>query len=371
MRFFSLTIGLNYLRKKRVDNSDTESKGYRMKQSILLVGEQQKGHEEIAATLRNAGFTVLEASDSTEALLQVKRRGVAVLITDLVLPGKNGIELIREVHLSQPDMEAIAMSRYGSEATKDKLSRIGAFGYLEKPVHASILLDMVRAAIKSRRKARIGFGEAEPRLGFNHERILIVDDDPTIQEALSEFLLQKGYRVTLAGNGLLAYEKILVNDYDCIILDVNMPEMDGAQTVAAIRRTDPYTYILLVSGDPDSEKTKEAMALKASTFMPKPLQFEKLLACIKEVDFVKIAESKRMLFQEEKANVLRSVSWLGRAFNPYRAKRIKRTIPYAAAVVVIGIALWVISALFQVRMFKMLEDSDLFHHFDKMIESVQ
>jgi hypothetical protein len=113
------------------------------------------------------------------------------------------------------------------------------------------------------------------------------------------------------------------------------------------------------------------MALKASTFMPKPLQFEKLLACIKEVDFVKIAESKRMLFQEEKANVLRSVSWLGRAFNPYRAKRIKRTIPYAAAVVVIGIALWVISALFQVRMFKMLEDSDLFHHFDKMIESVQ
>jgi DNA-binding NtrC family response regulator len=342
-----------------------------MKQSILLVGEQQEGREAIAATLRNAGFTVLEASNSTEALLQVKQRGVAVLITDLVLPGTNGIELIREVHLSLPDMEAIAMSRYGSEATKDKLSRIGAFGYLEQPVHAAILLDMVRAAVKSRRKARIGFGEAEPRLGFNRERILIVDDDLTIQETLSEFLLQKGYRVTLAGNGLVAYEKILANDYDCIILDVNMPEMDGAQTVAAIRRTDPYTYILLVSGDPGSEKVKEAMALKASSFMPKPLHLEKLLACIKEVDFVKIAESKRMLFEQEKANVLRSVSWLGRVFNPYRAKRIKRTIPYAAAVVVIGIALWVISALFQVRMFKMLEDSDLFHHFDKMIESVQ
>ena len=325
----------------------------------------------MAATLRTAGLTVLEAYGTSEALLKVKQHGVTVLITDLILPVMNGIELIREVHRSFPDIEAIAMSRYGSEATKDKLSRIGAFGYLEKPVHASILLDMVRAAMKSRRTARISFGEAEPRLGFNRERILIVDDDPATLEALSEYLLQKGYRVTLAGNGLLAYEKILANDYDCIISDVNMPEMDGAQTVAAIRRTDPYTFILLVSGDPDSTLTKEAMDLGASTFMPKPLDFEKILACLKEVDFVKMAESKRMLFEQEKANVLRSVSWLRRVFNPYRAKRIKRTIPYAAAVIVIGIALWVISALFQVRMFKALENSDLFHRFDKMIESLQ
>jgi two-component system, sensor histidine kinase and response regulator len=342
-----------------------------MKQSILIVDGQQKSREEMAATLRTAGFTVLEASSKTEALLQVKQSGVAVIITHLVLPDMDGIELIREVHRSLPDVEAIAISQYGSEATKDKLSRIGAFGYLEKPVHAGMLLDMVRAAAKSRRISRIGFGEAEPRLGFNHERILIVDDDQAIQEGLSEYLLLKGYRVTLANNGLQAYEKILANDYDCIILDVNMPEMDGAQTVAAIRRTDPYTFILLMSGDPGSDLVKKAIALGASTFMPKPLNFEKLMACIKEVDFVKIAESKRMLFEQEKASVLRSVSWLGRVFNPYRAKRIKRTLPYAAAVIVIGIAIWVISGLFQVRMFKMLEDSDMFHKFDKMIESMQ
>jgi DNA-binding NtrC family response regulator len=342
-----------------------------MKQSILLVDDRQKSREEMAATLSNAGFTVLEASDSAEALLKVKQRGVAVFITHLVLRGMDGIELIREVHRLLPDMEAIAVSQYGSEATKDKLSRIGAFGYLEKPVHAGMLLDMVRAAAKSRRISRIGFGEAEPRLGFNRERVLIVDDDQAVQEGLSEYLRQMGYRVTLASNGLQAFEKILVNDYDLIILDVNMPEMDGAQTVAAIRKTDPYTYILLVSGDPGSEKARQAVALGASSFMPKPLNFEKLMACITGVDFAGIAESKRMLFEQEKANVLRSVSWLGRVFNPYRARRIRRTIPYAAAVLVIGIAIWVISALFQVRMFKMLEDSALFNRFDKMIESIK
>ena len=95
------------------------------------------------------------------------------------------------------------------------------------------------------------------------------------------------------------------------------------------------------------------------------------MACIKEVDFVKIAELKRLLFEQEKANILRSVSWLGRVFNPYRAKRIKQTIPYAVAVIVVGIAIWVISALFQVRMFKMLEDSAVFDRFDKMIESIK
>lgn len=342
-----------------------------MKQSILLVGAQQRGGDNTAATLRSAGFTVLEASDRAEVLAKAGQRGVAVIITPVVMPGMDGMELIREVHASVPDMETIVISRYGSEATRDKLSRVGAFGYLEEPVHAGILIDMATAASKSRRIARIGFGETEARLGFNHERILIVDDEQAMQEALSDYLVQKGYRVTLAGDGLQAYEKILVNDYDLIILDVNMPEMDGAQTVAAIRKTDPYTYILLVSGDPNSEKAKEAMALGADTFMPKPLNFEKLMACIRGVDFVGIAGSKRMLFEKEKANVLRSVSWLGRVFNPYRAKRIRRTIPYAVAVIVIGVALWVVSAFFQVRMFKALEDSDMFHRFDKMIESIQ
>lgn len=342
-----------------------------MKQSILIVDEIQKSREEMAETLRNGGFTVIEASSRSDAFLKVRQRGIAVMVTQLVLADMNGIELIREVHTTLPDIEAIVISQYGSEATKDKLSRIGAFGYLEKPVNATILLNMVQAAVKSGRVARIGFGESEPRLGFNHERILIVDDDPGMQEVLSIYLIEKGYRVTVANNGLQAYEKILVNDYDCIVLDVNMPEMDGAQTVAAIRRDDPHTFILLVSGNPGSDKVKEAMALGASRFMPKPLDLEKFEAAIKEVDFVKIAGSKRMLFEQEKAGVLRSVSWLGRVFNPYRAKRIRRTIPYAAAVVVIGIALWVVSALFQVRMFKILEDSDLFHQFDRMIESVQ
>ena len=163
-----------------------------MKREILIVDDEPLMREPIAEILRSDGFFVEEASQGTEALKKLGKKDFDLMITDVLMPGMNGIELIRELHKVSPATEAIVFSAFGTEATRDKLERMGAFGYLDKPVRREILLEMVVAGIKSNRMVRLGYEDKKPQVSFNRERVLVVDDDNTIRDLVSTILSEKG-----------------------------------------------------------------------------------------------------------------------------------------------------------------------------------
>ncbi|MFH0919283.1 MAG: response regulator [Fibrobacterota bacterium] len=77
---------------------------------------------------------------------------------------------------------------------------------------------------------------------FNKDRILFAEDHPGLLRMISGFLRDHGYLVTAVNNGSQAYETLLVNNYDVIILDINMPVMGGVEAVKAIREQKPHSY---------------------------------------------------------------------------------------------------------------------------------
>ena len=111
-------------------------------------------------------------------------------------------------------------------------------------------------------------------------RILAVDDDQTIRTLLKRVLEPEGYRMTLATNGREALSLLEQCKPDLVIMDIMMPEMDGFQALAAIRKRSDVP-IMMLSAIGDAVAVGEALGLGADDYIRKPFSTPELLARIR------------------------------------------------------------------------------------------
>ena len=105
-------------------------------------------------------------------------------------------------------------------------------------------------------------------------RILIVDDDAAIRELLKEFFQGLGYEITTAANGSEALTVISQHDFDCVMSDHVMPNMNGLELLEQIRELGKKVPFLMITGYPTIEIAVEVMKRGAYDYITKPLQLE-------------------------------------------------------------------------------------------------
>jgi DNA-binding NtrC family response regulator len=294
------------------------------KGNVLVVDDEEVLRDTMVEILSIGGFHAIGVSGGAAALVELDKHDYDLLISDVMMPKMNGMELVAKVHEKKPGLETIVASGHGTEATKDKLDMMGVYGYLEKPVRAADLISIAEKAVKSNRLQRLGCEKKDPQLVFSRERILIADDDATLLDVMREGLAQQGYSVTAVHNGEQAYEMFLINDYDMIILDINMPGLNGIETVRTIRENDPFTYVLLISGEAMKTEIQEALAGGANKFLSKPFQISKLLDLVKKIDFEKIRTRKKEHTDKGKEDAGRRFSGFWRILSLYFWMRLLR-----------------------------------------------
>ncbi|WNM60836.1 sigma-54-dependent transcriptional regulator [Candidatus Nitrospira neomarina] len=107
------------------------------------------------------------------------------------------------------------------------------------------------------------------------ERILVVDDDKGVREALSEFLLSLGYTVIMAENGEEALKQYRKGDFDVIMADLIMPNMDGMELLRRIREVkNDEVIFLMITGHPSIGTAVEAINRGADDYITKPFHLE-------------------------------------------------------------------------------------------------
>jgi DNA-binding NtrC family response regulator len=111
--------------------------------------------------------------------------------------------------------------------------------------------------------------------------LLLIDDEPNILTTLRRALELEGYEVEVAGGGRVGLEKLAARDFDLVLLDVMMPELDGLQTLALLRQKDPELPVVMMSGHATIETAVQATKLGAADFIEKPLSTEKTLLTIR------------------------------------------------------------------------------------------
>ncbi len=111
--------------------------------------------------------------------------------------------------------------------------------------------------------------------------ILLVDDEKAFVEVMTERLKRRGFHVRAAFGGEEALRKLEEKDSDVVILDVRMPEMDGLETLRAIKKVRPETEVILLTGHASVEAALDGMKHGANDYLIKPADFDQLLEKIR------------------------------------------------------------------------------------------
>jgi len=114
------------------------------------------------------------------------------------------------------------------------------------------------------------------------ERILVVEDDPRLADMLSEYLGQAGFRVTVAPLGRAALERLSTAEYDAVVLDLMLPDMDGLDVCRQLRTTSD-TPVLMLTGRGDAIDRIVGLEIGADDYLPKPFEPRELLARLRAI----------------------------------------------------------------------------------------
>ena len=131
---------------------------------VLVVDDEESVRRALKKILRTEGFDVEDAADAQEAMVLARRRPFDLVITDLVMPGPNGLALLTELRAVQPPPKVVLITAYGDWDSYIAAMSAGAFDYLTKPIKRNQIVRLVQNALDEREEPDRG-AEPRPRRG--------------------------------------------------------------------------------------------------------------------------------------------------------------------------------------------------------------
>jgi len=212
---------------------------------VLMVDDTPLARTALQSLLHDLGIHADEAESGKEALELIKRSEdndtyYDIIFMDWRMPNMDGIEVAH--HISQLGIKKsphiLMVSAYDKYAAKPLISGTAIQGFIEKPVNQTILIDSILNVLtplveESPRSFKTEV--AAPDLSSFH--ILLVEDNVLNRKVMLGFLQDTNVKVDIAENGLIALEKLKLKTYDLVLMDIQMPEMDGLTATKEIRNT--------------------------------------------------------------------------------------------------------------------------------------
>ena len=212
---------------------------------VLVVDDNSTSREILGEMLETMSFEVTLAGSAREGIAELTQADSAdpfqVVLMDWHMPEMDGLkaaQVIREsISLQQPP-KVILVTAYGNELASDQAERAGLLGVLAKPISNSSLFDGIMHAF-TRNAPEADSQQSGTNLQWAADltglRVLLVEDNEINRELASQLLRDAGIIVSIAHNGREAVEKVAAESFDGVLMDIQMPEMDGYQAAKVIR----------------------------------------------------------------------------------------------------------------------------------------
>lgn len=228
---------------------------------VLIVDDDCDHAESLADVIELRGHTTQLAYSGEEAIEYFRATHYGFVLLDVRLPGINGVDTFLEMKKIRPTAQVMLMTGYSVEQLVAQAIDRGALGVLLKPFAATQVLDLL-SNVKQR------------------GRVLVADSDPEFVGAIVPLLEGAGYEVDTAATGAEVLEKMIIEHVDCLLLNLRLPVLSGAELYARLveaGRTVPT--VLMTGGREDAE---EDVRLRSQTcgMLFKPFDPNALLAAI-------------------------------------------------------------------------------------------
>ncbi|HUR18958.1 MAG TPA: response regulator [Acidimicrobiales bacterium] len=265
---------------------------------MLVVDDNATNRLVLEQSLDAWGVNVATANDGRSGLAAVHEAAAEgipfdVAILDFHMPGMDGIQLAGEINrmagLARPRLALLTSTAERGDASAAR--RVGVEAYLTKPVRQSALFDALAAVTGSSATAAVAPSEQPPSNGATPEAelaerplVLLVEDDAVNRRVAVPMLEKMGYRVEVATNGREAVEAITRDSYAAVVMDCQMPEMDGYEATMAIRKVegDPRTPIIAMTASAMRSDHDKCLAAGMDDYLTKPFRREELAATLRK-----------------------------------------------------------------------------------------
>jgi two-component system, sensor histidine kinase and response regulator len=245
-------------------------------------------HDQIVAwKMRSA--TADTGSDALDCLRRAaqERDPYPLAIIDLDMPSMDGWALAREIK-ADPKIAGtrlILLTGFGQRISPEKLRSADITDCCFKPVRQSMLFDcLTNALFESSAAPQPAAGSsAAPRPQLQKVRVLIAEDNPINQKVALVQLEQLGYRAEAVPNGLAVLEALDRTPYDIILMDCQMPEMDGYETTRRIRTRGGnfrQPYIIAMTAHAMAGDSEKCLAAGMNDYLSKPVQLDVFAAAL-------------------------------------------------------------------------------------------
>jgi signal transduction histidine kinase/DNA-binding response OmpR family regulator len=266
---------------------------------VLIVDDSARSREALAVSVARLGATVRVASNGEDAMFVLKNTRFDILLVDAHMPGSDGFEVARGAK-RLPDAPAVVMMLGSSNLLSDaaECRRLGIEQYITKPVTEAELTLAIDHAIHGAGK---DFSAAQPAFQTSVAKsgplsVLLAEDNVVNQRLGTRLLEKMGHRVTLAANGVEAIQRHAGGEFDLILMDVQMPEMNGFEATGQIRerekRTGNHVPIIALTAHAIQGDRDRCLAAGMDDYLSKPLNASLLAEKLESV-----ARKKRLLSQ--------------------------------------------------------------------------
>ena len=206
---------------------------------MLIVDDNQTNRRILREMLAAEGVNVDEASSAAEGLDALRRIRYDLAILDVQMPDMDGFQLVTAVRGEKKIARTrlLMLTSAGQRGDGERCRELGIRAYLTKPLSRADLLEALGTVLEapddgggSEVITRHTIAESRKSL-----RVLLAEDNPVNQQVAVAMLVKRGHEVHVSSNGREAVDAVTERDYDVVLMDIQMPEMDGFEATHAIR----------------------------------------------------------------------------------------------------------------------------------------
>jgi DNA-binding NtrC family response regulator len=228
---------------------------------ILVVDDEDSLRTTLAANLELEGYQVVEARSGEEALSVLQQQKFDLVLTDIRMPGMNGVELFKQLRAIPLQTPVVMMTGFAVEELVAHALEGGAFTVLLKPFDVGHALKVVSNATRV-------------------PTVLIIDDVAPLSASIVASLAECGVRAKAVPTADAAVDAVRSGGIDVCIVDMVMPQQNGPEVIERLRAIDPSVMAIVMSGYDVPELVQKVTALGIQTFLQKPFRVQDLVRAI-------------------------------------------------------------------------------------------